>query len=877
MEFNGLPERWTDLIMNSQSLVAVAIMQLDFLDWVNKRGGDESTSLFEGRALESALFRYEHEWLPLAAKNLEKLSAGILCPPADVAWVWHCHLLCPQSYVPDCLSTIGMLLDSNAHLLYELPLLTTHPSHLASARLWEQEYGTSFAPPVNDVHADISQSSKIVYDIAASAGRQRSFNYQVGRPYFRDPSFLQQGFLRYQRTLELKGSNPKAFLVPTYDTDLIWHCHQVHPVAYARHTNQACGQLLKHDDSVNDRAPGSRLVDAHKVTQQLWYDTYGEQFDNPTAMFRGDPPPFASMEGDVNRLDWTAEGPRQITFIAAGLQLQSSESDVAGTISNFRWNLEATYYTPLGAAIDKGMHVSSSDSKSVTWVADATARLGVSSNLFWVHSPQVIATSTARLVVKLHEKLSLFPRLLRLLRCRRSPVYTVELSLEEIRDRFNGMMRNAQQTPVPLKSNLRRLDSIALKDASERSMPPIVRPLQPVEGVSSSPSNPGFLRFDWHALDHPAVRVLQMSLAAHALGVPSPSVPRVENGVMMPAYPRSITAATYDANMQQEPQCLHGATTDFTSNVAVVWNNPFPQECQHAAGAADTGRCRQVAASCVLHHCGPSSPAPRALGVVMEDARREIARVKELSEKAFPTSLSADTPYTGPFFKYSYIQGETYKYFLLSVRGHDWGVVRAKWTGHRPAVSPVAPIPPDKERGIKGIPGKKGKPCVPGQLELEFFDWTVDRSEGEWKLGLHSWQQFGPGPVSLNFMPYLGRSGEAHCMVLRDPSGLERMAVDMMSGQVFLPEGEDYAKGLALGCTLALAHLLTCPATVIKNGLETGIYTLSGVVVVPVLAVGAVLAVLAVVVVAVVAVVVVVVAEVVTDLMSPLRETCDLQ
>ena len=37
--------------------------------------------------------------------------------------------------------------------------------------------------------------------------------------------------LRYKMYLHLKKKNPKTFLVPCYDIDLVWHAHQVHPQA----------------------------------------------------------------------------------------------------------------------------------------------------------------------------------------------------------------------------------------------------------------------------------------------------------------------------------------------------------------------------------------------------------------------------------------------------------------------------------------------------------------------------------------------------------------------------------------------------------------------------------------------------------------------
>ena len=94
---------------------------------------------------------------------------------------------------------------------------------------------------------------------------------------------------RYKFHLLLKKQNPDKFLVPCYDFDLIWHAHQVHPLAYAKDTRALLGKVLNHDDSVNDRSPGSRLTTSHDETKALW-EASGRSLSENGAMFRGIPP-----------------------------------------------------------------------------------------------------------------------------------------------------------------------------------------------------------------------------------------------------------------------------------------------------------------------------------------------------------------------------------------------------------------------------------------------------------------------------------------------------------------------------------------------------------------------------------------------------------
>ena len=48
--------------------------------------------------------------------------------------------------------------------------------------------------------------------------------------------------------------------------------------------------MFNHDDSVNDRAPHSKLNHSDDQTRKLWKDTYDEEFPQAGCMFRGEPP-----------------------------------------------------------------------------------------------------------------------------------------------------------------------------------------------------------------------------------------------------------------------------------------------------------------------------------------------------------------------------------------------------------------------------------------------------------------------------------------------------------------------------------------------------------------------------------------------------------
>lgn len=102
--------------------------------------------------------------------------------------------------------------------------------------------------------------------------------------------FLETAVTRYKKYLLLNKKHPTKFLVPSYDIDLIWHTHQLHPIDYERVTKSLLGRMLNHDDTDSDRNHGSKLSNAYQETRKLWQEEYGEAFAKPGAMYRGDSP-----------------------------------------------------------------------------------------------------------------------------------------------------------------------------------------------------------------------------------------------------------------------------------------------------------------------------------------------------------------------------------------------------------------------------------------------------------------------------------------------------------------------------------------------------------------------------------------------------------
>jgi len=246
-------EEW-DRIKFSVDLIVDAISQIDFLKDVDLEG-----ILYAGDILEQALYRYERFWLPLCADlTLKGKRYEDFYPPLDVAWVWHCHMLSPTEYQKDCKNICGGNLINHIYPSKDERI----KKQAKTQEIWEKlgiSYDYLNKNSVGNEKDFKNFSSSIKYDLFAAADRQKSFYYQVSLPHFQNYDYLLISLDRYKKFLHLKQKNPNAFVVPCYGIDLMWHTHQLNPVAYDRDTKEVLKYLFPHDDTVNDRTPGSKL------------------------------------------------------------------------------------------------------------------------------------------------------------------------------------------------------------------------------------------------------------------------------------------------------------------------------------------------------------------------------------------------------------------------------------------------------------------------------------------------------------------------------------------------------------------------------------------------------------------------------------------
>ncbi|KAG9440060.1 hypothetical protein H6P81_020225 [Aristolochia fimbriata] len=276
----------------SVDLVAAAQRQLQFLATV-----DKNRFLYDGPMLKRAIYRYNACWLPLLAKHSAfPVLEGPLVVPFDCEWIWHCHRLNPVQYKADCEKLYGQILD-NKHVVSVVQGISMQQTEKIWSSLYPEEpYELNFSnfPLKNSLENLYEAELGIQYDLASAVKRQSSFFYQVSRPHMHDSHFLQGAVARYKGFLHLiKRNKEKAlrrFCVPTYDIDLIWHSHQLHPASYCKDLIEILGRVLEHDDTDSDRTKGKKLDVGFSGTIKQWEETFGLRYWRAGAMYRGNAP-----------------------------------------------------------------------------------------------------------------------------------------------------------------------------------------------------------------------------------------------------------------------------------------------------------------------------------------------------------------------------------------------------------------------------------------------------------------------------------------------------------------------------------------------------------------------------------------------------------
>ncbi|KAI3785199.1 hypothetical protein L1987_44313 [Smallanthus sonchifolius] len=276
----------------SENLLAAAKRQQQFLAAV-----DRNRWLYEGQPVQWAIYRYNACWLPLLAKHSEpQITEGPLVVPLDCEWVWHCHRLNPVRYKSDCEEFYGKILD-NCNVMSSIQGISKRETEEIWNKLYPNEpydFDMTRASSTEFSEAIYNTQSFSKYDFTLAIERQSPFFYQVSRPHVKSDLFLEAAVARYKGFLHLIRRNRersiKQFCVPTYDIDLIWHTHQLHPASYCKDLTELLGKVLEHDDTDQNRAKGQKLDTGFSGTTKQWEETFGSRYWRAGAMYRGTAP-----------------------------------------------------------------------------------------------------------------------------------------------------------------------------------------------------------------------------------------------------------------------------------------------------------------------------------------------------------------------------------------------------------------------------------------------------------------------------------------------------------------------------------------------------------------------------------------------------------
>ncbi|KAL9184992.1 hypothetical protein ACHAXT_002769 [Thalassiosira profunda] len=319
----------------SLELVEQAKRHISFLQSLHRNGITTLTN-----PSDESFRRYTELWLPLVASVCRRTDAACkLIPPADIAWLWHCHRLAPYRYLDYVQERFfekklawaegknklaeelppGEFLDTQYPFSFQLEgsatnaTVTTDEEQTVceeTIRVFRAMYPNEhfFLDKNKSAEGSSSVDKRLSgFDLVESCQRQSTFLWQVSGPRFSSDSFLQQGADNYVRFIVLRRLKRHKYVVPTYQIDLIWHTHILMSIyGYHAENMRVNGMLMNHDDTLNDRTEGGDLDTNYRATCQLWYETYNEQYPVPGGMYRGEPPKQYFRPGWVDRAQKTS-------------------------------------------------------------------------------------------------------------------------------------------------------------------------------------------------------------------------------------------------------------------------------------------------------------------------------------------------------------------------------------------------------------------------------------------------------------------------------------------------------------------------------------------------------------------------------------------
>ena len=212
------------------TLVRNALNYVDFLQRLHATGVTLQQNTFI-----HALNRYLHFWLPLVGKYP---SETVLIPPADIAWLWHCHRLSPNRYEDYCRQQYGRILECQAPFDF-VDQETVHNS--LAREYWQKAFPKEpfFSSNISIMDntpwstKEGSIDSLAIKYIITSTRWHRDFLWHIRHILAQGNKehIVRDAVLQYQKFVALSSSLQPVFLVPTYSILWIWKTHMLMGIA----------------------------------------------------------------------------------------------------------------------------------------------------------------------------------------------------------------------------------------------------------------------------------------------------------------------------------------------------------------------------------------------------------------------------------------------------------------------------------------------------------------------------------------------------------------------------------------------------------------------------------------------------------------------
>ncbi|KAJ8439997.1 hypothetical protein Cgig2_022679 [Carnegiea gigantea] len=218
----------------SVDLIPAAKQLLQFLAAI-----DRNRHLYQGPTLDHAIHRHVTRQIANTAMG-EFLTTSTLCPPSKA-------------------------LVLNKQKKFGQGCIQMNHFNLAASALRAMKLTNKLMPKI--------AQTMILYQL--SKGRPLSFT----RPFIGNDIFLKEAVAQYKGFLHLikrnKEKSIRQLCVPTYDIDLMWYAHQLHPALYCKDITAIFGMVLEHDDTNPDRIEGNKLDVGFMETTKQWEEVYG--------------------------------------------------------------------------------------------------------------------------------------------------------------------------------------------------------------------------------------------------------------------------------------------------------------------------------------------------------------------------------------------------------------------------------------------------------------------------------------------------------------------------------------------------------------------------------------------------------------------------